>query len=395
MKMGFPALFPVRVHYLLLVGLIVCGSHCVAQQGNDEVTPEVQDLYAQAHAAQQRGDSTTAIEKYKAILKLAPHLAAAYNNLGMLYFNGHDYKRAAAVLQRGLELNPNMPSTSAMLGMSYFELGENEKAEPLLDAALHANPDDDQVEMTLCRVLISAQKLEEATTHLNHYLSRNPKDQEGWYLLGKAYLQLSEDSLKKVNEIDPDSVVAHEIAGEIDVSMHNYDLALVEYKKAVDKAPNRPGTHMHMADVYWNMGKWQSAEAEFKAELHNDPNNCVARWKLANSILEASDPAEDALAQLNQSIERCPNLMQARTDRGRTLIRLNRQGDALPDLLMAEKDSPSEPSIHFLLANVYRAQGKSAEAQQEMKTYSRLQKEASEALAKQASDATNLKNAAQ
>ena len=214
-------------------------------------------------------------------------------------------------------------------------------------------------------------------------------------MLGKTYLQLSEDSLKKINEIDPDSVVAHEIAGEVDASMHNYDLALVEYKKAIDKAPHLPGTHMHMADAYWNIGKWDSAETEFKAELENDPNNCIARWKLANSMLEANDSVEDALSQLNQSIERCPTLMQARADRGRALIRLDKQSEAMPDLLMAEKDSPTEPTIHFLLASVYRAQGKGAEAQQEMQTYSRLQKEASEAVAKQASDATTIKNTAQ
>jgi tetratricopeptide (TPR) repeat protein len=364
-------------------------------QGNDEVTPAVQQLYAEAKAAQQRDDAATAIQKYQQMIKLAPHLAAAYNNLGMLYFNQHEYAQTVEVLHHGLQLNPEMPSAYAMLGMSYFQLGETAKAETALRTALRANPDDDQVEMTLCRILILTQKLDDAATHLNHFLSRNPKDQEAWYLLGKTYLQLSEESLKKINEIDPDSVVAHEIAGEIDASMHNYDLALVEYKKAVDKAPNQPGTHMHMADAYWNIGKWQSAETEFKAELQNDPYNCLAHWKLANSMLEANDPAEDALAQLNQSIERCPNLMQARADRGRALIRLNRQEEALPDLLMAEKDSPSEPTIHFLLANVYRAQGKGADAQQEMKTYSRLQKEASEALAKQASDATNLKNAAQ
>lgn len=366
-----------------------------ASQADNEVTPAVQQLYAEAKAAQQHDDAATAIQKYQQMIKLAPHLAAAYNNLGMLYFNEHDYAHTVEVLHRGLQLNPEMPSASAMLGMSYFQLGDDARAETALRAALRATPNDDQVEMTLCRVLIATQKLDEAATHLNHFLSRNPKDQEAWYLLGKTYLQLSEDSLKKINEIDPDSVVAHEIAGEIDASMHNYDLALVEYKKAVDKAPHQPGTHMHMADAYWNIGKWQSAETEFKAELENDPNNCLARWKLANSILEANDSADDALAQLNQSVERCPTLMQARADRGRALIRLSRPNDALPDLLMAEKDSPTEPTIHFLLANVYRAQGKSADAQEEMKTYSRLQKEASEALAKQASDATNLKNAAQ
>jgi len=244
-----------------------------------------------------------------------------------------------------------------MLGMSYFQLGMNEKAEPFLRAALHASPTDDNVEMILAHILINLRKYDEAASYLNNFLERNPKNQEAWYMLGKTYLQLSEDALKKINEIDPNSVVAHEIAGEIDESMHNYDVALVEYKKAIDMAPHQPGTHMHMANAYWLIGKWESAQDEFKAELANDPNNCTAQWKLANAMLEANDSSEDALSELNQSIERCPTLMQARVDRARALIRLGKQGDALPDLQMAIKDSPGEPTIHFLLASVYRAQG--------------------------------------
>jgi predicted Zn-dependent protease len=176
--------------------------------------------------------------------------------------------------------------------------------------------------------------------------------------------------------------------------MHNYDVALVEYQKAIDMAPQQPGTHMHMANAYWLIGKWESAQTEFKAELANDPNSCTARWKLANAMLEANDSNDEALAQLNQSIDRCPLLMQARVDRARALIRLGKQSDALPDLLMAVKDSPTEPTIHFLLAAVYRSQGKSADAQQEMQTYSRLQREASEAVAGQANGANAIKNAA-
>jgi predicted Zn-dependent protease len=364
------------------------------EQGNDEVTPTVQRLYAQANAASQRGDAATAIEQYRSIIKLAPHLAAAYNNLGVLYFNQHDFTHAAEVLKRGLELNPDMPTAAATLGMSYVQLGEDEKAEPLLRKALRANPRDDQVEMMYARLLINAKKLDEAAVHLNNFLTRNPKDQEAWYLLGKTYMQMSEDALKKINQIDPNSVVAHEIAGEIDESMHNYDLALVEYQKAVDMDPRKPGTHMHMGDAYWYIGKWQSAQTEFRAELKNDPHNCMAQWKLANSILEANDSSEEALTQLNASIDRCPTLMQARVDRARALVRLGKQSEALPDLLMAEKDSPREPTIHFLLANVYRAQGKSAEAQEEMRTYGALQREASAAIAAQAKDSSAIKSGA-
>src|ERR1022692_2033543 len=125
-----------------------------AGQATDEVTPEVQQLYAQAKAAQQHGDSATAIEKYRAMIKLAPHLAAAYNNLGMIYFNEHDYSHAAEVLEHGLKINPNMPTASALLGMSYFQLGMNDKAEPLLRTALHANPSDNHIQMILVHILI-------------------------------------------------------------------------------------------------------------------------------------------------------------------------------------------------------------------------------------------------
>lgn len=382
-----------RASYVFATGLLLLATApAFATQAADEVTPQVQQLYAQAKAAQQHGDTAEAIAKYRAMIKLAPHLAAAYNNLGMIYFNEHDYAHAADVLKRGLDLDAHMATASAMLGMSYFQLGENQKAEPLLEASLRADPKDDQIEMILVHILINEHKLKEASSHLNDHLERNPNDQEAWYLLGKTYLQLSEDSLKKINAIDPDSVVAHEIAGEIDASMHNYELALVEYKKAIDKAPNAPGTHMHLADTFWYMGKWKSAQDEFRAELKNDPNNCMAHWKLADAILEANDSDDEALDQANLAVERCPNLMQARVDRARALVRLGKQPDALPDLQMAEKDSPTEPSIHFLLANVYRSQGKTAEAQKEMQTYGRLQKEATDAVAGQANEVNAIKN---
>ncbi len=384
-----------RAKYLLAAGLLsFCFTLAITGQAADEVTPEVQELYAQAKAAQQHGESATAIEKYRAIIKAAPHLAAAYNNLGMLYFNEHDYPHAAEVLKRGLELHPDMPTASAMLGMSYFQLGMDEKAEPLLRAAHHANPVDDNVEMILAHILINLKKYSDAAPYLRDYLDRNQKSQEAWYLLGKTYLQLSEDALKKINEIDPNSVVAHEIAGEIDESMHNYDVALVEYKKAIDLGPRQPGTHMRMAKAYMLISKWESAQAEFKAELENDPYNCTARWMLADSILEGNDSSDEALSELNQSIERCPALMQARVDRARALIRLGKQNDAMPDLQLAVQESPNEPTIHFLLAAVYRAQGNALQAQQEMKTYSKLQREASAAIAGQANDATTIKSAA-
>jgi tetratricopeptide (TPR) repeat protein len=394
--MMFPSAMAMRFRIALVAALLLFTWGCLpsAHAQDDEVTPEVQQLYAQAQAAQKSGDEATAIQKYRAMIRLAPHLAAAYNNLGRLYFNQHDFTHAAETLAKGLKVNPDMPTASAMLGMSYLETGEVEKAESPLRTASQANPKDPLVQMALAKVLIRERKYDAAVEVLRRYTVENPRDQEAWYELGNTYLQLSEDSLRKINQIDPNSVVAHEITGEIDESMHNYDGALVEYKKAVDLAPDQAATHMHMANAYWSISKWESARAEFEAALVHDPNNCTAHWKLGNTILEANGSPVDALTHLNKAAALCPTLMQARVERARALVKLGRQEEALPDLQMAEKDSPKEPSIHFLLASVYRAQGKTAEAQEEMRTYGRLQREASEGVAAQANESINIKSAA-
>jgi tetratricopeptide (TPR) repeat protein len=394
--MMFPTAMAMRFRTALVAALLlfVWAWLPSARAQDDEVTPEVQQLYAQAQAAQKSGDEAIAIQKYRAMIRLAPHLAAAYNNLGRLYFNQHDFAHAAETLAKGLKVNPDMPTASAMLGMSYLETGEVEKAESPLRTASQANPKDPLVQMALAKVLIRERKYDAAVEVLRRYTVENPRDQEAWYELGNTYLQLSEDSLRKINQIDPNSVVAHEITGEIDESMHNYDGALVEYKKAVDLAPDQAATHMHMANAYWSISKWESARVEFEAALVHDPNNCTAHWKLGNTILEANGSPSDALTHLNKAAALCPTLMQARVERARALVKLGRQEEALPDLQMAEKDSPKEPSIHFLLASVYRAQGKTAEAQEEMRTYGRLQREASEGVAAQANESINIKSAA-
>ena len=101
-----------------------------AQSSDDEVTPQVQALYAQAKAAQQRGDNAEAIEKYRAMLKLAPHLAPAYNNLGMLYFNEHDYEHTKPqVLTYGARLKSRTMSTGIRAPAAWAPSGMGDRAQ--------------------------------------------------------------------------------------------------------------------------------------------------------------------------------------------------------------------------------------------------------------------------
>src|ERR1700720_4634551 len=127
----------------------------VTQAQNTTVSPAVEQLVAEAHQAQAQGDLSTAIAKYQKILQISPRLAAAYNNLGMLYLQQHDLSQAVAVLEKGLKIDPSVVATSALLGSAQFSMGQYKEARPHLEAAVHGNPKDDYARRLLARDLIS------------------------------------------------------------------------------------------------------------------------------------------------------------------------------------------------------------------------------------------------
>jgi len=167
-------------------------------------------------------------------------------------------------------------------------------------------------------------------------------------------------------------------------AMSNYVGALSEYKKAVEMAPQQPGTHYKLGDAYWVQSDWVHATEQFQAELSNEPANCMAQWKLGNILLEQYLSPEEALADVDKALAMCPNLADARLDRGRALLRLHRDADAIPDLEAAKHSEPDEPNVHFLLAQAYRTVGRASDAQAEMKLFSKLEESARAAKAERA-----------
>lgn len=344
----------------------------------------IDSLYQQAKAAQAAGDLATAAAKYREILKLDPTLGPAYNNLGMLYFKQGRYQDAVTVLERGLKVDPGMGSASALLGIAFYQMREYAKARPHLEAALAANPNDNNAEFLLVNDLTKLGDFEAAVSHLQKLAKREPRNPEVWYLLGRAHMQLSEEALGKINEIDPQSVWAHEISAELMESMKNYDGAIVEYKKAIEVAPRKPGVHFKLGDLYWSLSQWDNATEQFEQEHAIDPGNCMVDWKLGDILLQKSVEPEQALARIDKALTTCPNLMEARADRGRVLLKLHREQDAIADLQAVEKSNPSEPSTHFLLAQAFRAAGRTQEAQSEMKSFHELEGKARAATAERA-----------
>jgi tetratricopeptide (TPR) repeat protein len=378
-----------RTGFATLSLLLFALSPFLAAQAQSEPgmnDPRVLQLYTEAKSAEEHGDTSGAVAKYKSILAMAPHLGPAYNNLGALYLKQREYQKAAAILRRGLSVDPSMYSATVLLGISLYEGGQYAEARDPLEQALRANPKDDNAELYLANDLIKLEQFQPAARHLERMAKRDPKNQQVWYMLGNVYIHLSEQAFARIDDIDPNSVLSHELRGDIMASMKNFDGALVEYKEAVDAAPRQPGTHYKLGDAYWQLNDWSDATRQFQAELANDPTNCEAQWKLGNILLEQHLHPDEALADVNQALNICPSLEAARDDRATALIRLGRYADALPDLQAGIKANPKEPRLHFLLSQAYRGLGRAKDANEEMAVFGKLEQNARAAEAKHAEE---------
>jgi tetratricopeptide (TPR) repeat protein len=111
-------------------------------------------------------------------------------------------------------------------------------------------------------------------------------------------------------------------------------------------------------------------------------------------VLQKNGSPDEALADINRALTMCPALTDARVDRARVLIKLNRNAEAATDLEAAVKADPSAPTNHFLLAKVYRALGRAQDAQAEMQTFSKLEESARAATAERAQEVIKNKESA-
>ncbi len=91
------------VHAALLLGVffLLCP---LARAQSAELDPRVEELYGEAKSAEASGDAATAAAKYESIIEIDPKLAAAYNNLGALYFRQREFEKAVGILERGLRI---------------------------------------------------------------------------------------------------------------------------------------------------------------------------------------------------------------------------------------------------------------------------------------------------
>ncbi|MGD9852833.1 MAG: tetratricopeptide repeat protein [Nitrospirales bacterium] len=155
-----------------------------------------------AEILNQQGDPNGAIEEYRAAIQLDPDLAGAFQGLGAVYLDQHEWKQAEVALDKAAQLGSGNSQTEYWLGRSR----------------------------------LAQQKFHEAQQAFSTATRLNPYDAEAFSDLGLTYMAQGQPSnaikaLRQAIGLRPDYSEAHSRLELVDAFKHNQDQLVLETAK--------------------------------------------------------------------------------------------------------------------------------------------------------------------
>ena len=225
-------------------------------------------------------------DKLKHALKLNTNdnnAVVTYINLGKVYILEDKLKDAIKILNSALEIKKNEITASLLLAETYKQLQDMDKAKEIYEEILTYKQDKDAV-MALALIYLDENQTQKAISLLKNYLQDHP---------------------------DPELFV---IKGDIHFSLHDYENALLNFKKA-RKIENSEKHLLREAQVLLALNRFEDAETELLHYVRTKKESFTTTLFLAelyakNKLSDKASEILNELIQSNQKIRTDPQLSQ-------------------------------------------------------------------------------------
>ncbi len=321
-----------------------------------------------------------AADGYATLAGALPDSAEIQAKLGLSLFFSRRCDRSAPAFERALELRPDLKAARVLLAICLSELGRYGEALPGLEEGYADPPNYPGVKrlagLELVRSYLGLQQHAKAAKVTAELHAAHPDDPEVLFHANRTYREAAVQASLEIARAAPDSVWAHQAMGEAYESRRFYDLAVMEYRKALDKEPGRPGLRYRLGEALLSLAgdPAQAGDAleQFELELSANPNHASAAWRAGEIHYGRSQP-ERALRYYEQAVRLRPEFGEARLALGRVLLDLKRVEEAAGHLEKAVELNPTDPLPRYQLARAYREAGNTAAQREQLNEYRRLQ----------------------
>lgn len=317
-------------------------------------TPE--RILQQAIAAHRAGNMETAIQQYRAYLKLRPDARDARSNLGAALASTGRYTDAITEYQQALKLGPKDPRIWLNLALAFYKAGEISEAARELSSLHAADPANQQVTLLLADCWLRQGENTRVVDLLTPLEKQNQNDLAIAYLLGTALLRDKqiERGQQMIDRIlrNGDSAEAHLLLGTAKLEALDYPAAIADFQKAVELNPKLPDVYSYLGRAQMLSGNMPAARDAFEKELERNPNDYESNLRLA-VLLKENGEFNRAQGLLARALRVRAGDLRALYQVGATDLAAGKLEKACATLEEVVKQAPQFLEAHVSLAQVY------------------------------------------
>jgi tetratricopeptide (TPR) repeat protein len=368
-----------RHSFTVALWLIACSSFSLSIPAlQAQAPPSSSELAAdlqRGQAALRAKDQDTAVEQFRAALKLDPSNVEAHANLGVIAFFRGDCPAAEEQLHGALQTAPTLTKAQALLAICERRLGQP-AAQADMESSF-AKLDDaklrTQVGIELADMYYQQGELERTTSILHTLLNINPDNVDILFFAQRVYSELADDTLNKLAVLAPGSARMEQLIAERLINAGDLKSATEHYRKALQIDPKLPGMHFELAEALIestpnDATAQNEATKELDAAVQVDGDSSKVECELGRIALLQSNTAQ-ALLHYQRAYTLDAKNSQAQMGLAELLKIQGKPEQAATYLRMAVAADPFNAEAHYKLSQVDRELHLNEESQKELKLF--------------------------
>jgi tetratricopeptide (TPR) repeat protein len=361
-----------------LILLVLCFTISIpnvdAQAALSGPNSEVAGLMQRGAAAMSQGKITDAEGYFRQATVAAPLMPEAYLYLGLSELREGRADEAEGALAKALKLNADLPGAHLFLGIAEYQMNKLEAAVDALKLEQARQPNDVEVLTWLGIAELGAGHPDEAVVPLDRAAELSPKDPNILDYRGRAHSLVAQESYRALTALDPDSWRVHRALGEVYSESRDWQNALAEYQKAIERQPNNSDLYEALGDSYQRLSRFDDASHAYETELKLSPHNSIALYNLGKIQVERGD-AQRGVTLLRQAAEGSAPSAPISFYLGRGLVDTGHPDEAVTWLEKSLNEEPSDymkESAYFQLVRVYKTLNRNDDAKRAADELQRL-----------------------
>jgi len=243
-------------------------------------------------------------------------LSEAFLEMGNARTHEGDFPSAFARFDEATQLDPASPDIRFAYATALLLSGDTDKAKAQAEKAVELAPKSGEAQYLLGRVFLEQADYKAAKQHLEAAGAEMQGDltfQLG-YSLAFTYLKLKDVNRASLlfDEMQiglGNSAALHLYFGHAYLMTENFDRAITEFRRALQKDPKIKEAHYWLGLAYLSRDEdkgWEENAAEDRAEIQNNPDDFRPHYDLGNIALHLHQP-DEAERELKRASEIQPD----------------------------------------------------------------------------------------